>query len=885
MAEFILTLSDTVPIKTGFSSPATVQMPVSDIVNFGINNNLGNAFMLIDAGNTRAGLAIRYFKINGDTAYLATTSYINENNYIGIGESANIVTQNNSGYYCNNPWASPYGLGPMGVAFNFGTKTINNIIYDVQGGNVSGYASAQAIYIPDTVTNIYIDGSPLVSYVWSSVPAISGKNGILSLAMINDADIGDGSPVTDAPASVISQLTAGLRDILSNATAGQEVEIIRSGEVYKLTGTKAALGVAVSLKFYLAPTTPGAQPSAFYTVNVAMRGLPVGAPYLGFIIDDENEVAALNIIRPHLSGVDNVVDYCEPGTGMSAENMHLMYLWIKGSALPENWDNTDGLTDDDGNGGGNENPDIDNPIPIPDIPYLSAYDTGFLTQYLVSKGELKSLSDFLWSDSFVSNVKKFFNDPRQIIMGITIFPLTPTHASSSSEIVAGGISTGVNGYKVSKQFERYDFGECSIPRSFDNGIFYDYEPYTDAKIYIPYCGEHALPLSDIMGKTLHLWYTVDHVSGVCCAHLVVKDDKESCHYNFTGQMGVQVPISSEDFGGFYRSIIAAGAVTGAAIATTASGGLTAPALGAGFGAENVAEFGGLSLGKAALPLAMGGSVMAQNVANMGRDISFTSGGGSISGALSSNYPYVTLTRPNIFEEGNQRHYTGYPVYGTHKLKDCSGYTKVMGIHLDGLTCTEEERKAIRTLLSAGVVIRSGDTVPDRTAPAGDFSIVFLKNLSDVDTIGKKFEKDNQGHVIALELGGKIIYSQDLASMELLIDANISAYNYVYIREFGRFYYIDKIVAESGTMFRVSLSCDAAQSFWNELKECEAMIEFNESETKAKYLINNSTWFMQQNKKVRTYVFKGTGETDFDNAKYFDRGSTGSERFLITIAGG
>ena len=778
----------------------------------------------------------------------------------------------------------------IGFAFGVDDDTQKGMVWACAQVNYYGayyiYTVSHATLTPTQMGNVYlaITESERPPYTWSSVPAISGKNGILSLAMINDADIGDGSPVTDAPASVISQLTAGLRDIMSNATAGQEVEIIRSGEIYKLTGTKAALGVAVSLKFFLAPTTPGAQPSAFYTVNVAMRG-PTGAPYLGFIIDDENEVAALNIIRPHLSGVDNVVDYCEPGTGMSAEDMHLMFLWIKGSALPENWDNTDGLTDDDGNGGGNENPDIDNPIPIPDIPYLSAYDTGFLTQYLVSKGELKSLSDFLWSDSFVDNVKKFFNDPRQIIMGITIFPLTPTHASSSTEIVAGGISTGVNGYKISKQFERYDFGECSIPRSFDNGIFYDYEPYTDAKIYIPYCGEHALPLSDIMGKTLHLWYTVDHVSGVCCAHLVVKGDKESCHYNFTGQMGVQVPISSEDFGGFYRAVISAGAVTGAAIATTASGGLTAPALGAGFGAENVAEFSGLSLGKAALPLALGGSVMAQNVANMGRDISFTSGGGSISGALSSNYPYVTLTRPNIFEEGNQRHYTGYPVYGTHKLKNCSGYTKVMSIHLDGLTCTEEERKAIRTLLSAGVVIRTGDTVPERTAPVGDFSIVFLKNLSDVDTIGKKFEKDNQGHVIALELGGKIIYSQDLASMELLIDANISAYNYVYIREFGRYYYIDKIVAESGTMFRVSLSCDAGQSFWDELKECEAMIEFNESETKAKYLINNSTWFMQQNKKVRTYVFKGTGETDFDNAKYFDRGSTGSERFLITIAGG
>ena len=195
MSEFILTLADVVPIKTGFSSPATVQMSVSDIVNYGINNNLGNAFMLLDAGNTRAGLAIRYFNINGDTAYLATTSYINDSNYIGIGESTNIQSLNNTGYICTNPWDTPPTLGAMGVAFNFGTKTINNIIYNVQGGNVSGYASQQAIYIPDTVTNIYVDGSPLISYQWSSVPRIEGKNKVYRLTDI--LNINDGNAVND----------------------------------------------------------------------------------------------------------------------------------------------------------------------------------------------------------------------------------------------------------------------------------------------------------------------------------------------------------------------------------------------------------------------------------------------------------------------------------------------------------------------------------------------------------------------------------------------------------------------------------------------------------------------------------------------------------------
>ena len=747
-----------------------------------------------------------------------------------------------------------------------------------RNNNAYGYpaGSSQWGYTDDLMSKMYtvLTSNPYVQYTWTSVPAISGKMGILSLGTILDEFIGDGSAVTDQPMSYAGQLPEGanIGNLCSGLIAGQSADLIFSGDSYKLYASRGVesgtpLRPYVDLNFCFQPTTGGVY-TPFYTYRIYTLINPhfTSGYYLGFIIDEDAQVAALNMIHLHTSGVDNLIDYCTPGASMSESDMSNLYAWIKGSTLPEDWDTTDSIIDDEGDGGGDYHERINNPIPTPGVPYLSAYDSGFLSQYLVTKAQLKSLASFLWSDNFVDNVKKFFGDPRQIIMGISIFPVKPPHDSGASNIKAGGIDTGVSGQKVTKQFKRYDLGYAKIEKTFTNGIFYDYSPYLSAKIYLPFCGEHDLSLNDIMGKTLHLEYTVDHVSGICAAHITITDPNnelpDECHYNFTGQMGVQIPLSSEDFGGFYRAMLSSGAAIGSGIATIATGGMTAPlAIGAGVNAVG-------------------------NVANMGKDVQFTSGGGSIAGSLGSEYPYITLVEPLVFKDGNQRHYMGYPYYSKKQLKNMSGFTKIMGIHLDGLSCTEIERSAIRDQLAKGVIIQTGDPLPapDPNRPEGEESLILLHNLSDVDTIGKKFEKDNQGYVEYVELTSSLLYNQDFAAVGLLVSEYNAGYNYAYIPSFGRVYYIDKITAESGAMVRYDLTCDASESFWNELKECYALIEANEYQSGAKMLINNNTWFMKQNKRVITKVFEGGDISDSNGVSCFLRGQYGEECFLITIAG-
>ena len=728
----------------------------------------------------------------------------------------------------------------------------------------------------------FITGNEPVLYNWTSVPAISGSMGVFNLSMIKDEDIGTGAPTSSSSWDVIERITQTtyLDDLAERLINEQNTVIMYSGDNYYMKAYRehyTGLGEFdyLTLKFYLQPTTGGVENLIYskrVTVNLANK-----ANFMGIIIDEESEAAALNIITRGLLDGARYVDYCDPGTNMTPEEMHLLYYWVKGSSIDigEDPDPLDTFEDNEGDGGGDLIDRINNPVPTPGLPYLGAYDTGFMSQWVIGKTALKELSDFLWSSNFWENVGKFFNDPREIIMGLTISPVYPKLLSSSSEIKAGGISTGVEGLRLLKQFERYDLGSVKIDKRLNlvdsetlkdkemGGIYFDYSPFTELKLFLPFCGEHTLDTSDCMGKTLHLYYTVDHISGICCAHLTIKGDADECHYNFTGQMGVNIPLSSEDYSGIFHALLSSGAAIGGAIATVASGGMTAP----------------LAVGSAANAIS--------NIANMGRDVQYTSGGGSIAGSLTSEYPYITIVEPDPFMAVNQKHYTGYPCFETKTLGSMSGFTKIASIHLDGLSCTEIERDAIRDQLSKGVIIQTGDPLPspDPNRPEGEESLILLHNLSDVDTIGKKFEKDTLGNVEYIELTSKLLYNQDFAAVGLLVSEFNAGYNYAYIPSFGRVYYIDKITAESGAMVRYDLSCDAAESHWNELKKCTALIDSTEQVKKAKLLVNNNTWYMRQKKNIKTLLFKdGAG-----NACRFHRGTDsqdpGDECFIITIAGG
>ena len=103
----------------------------------------------------------------------------------------------------------------IGFAFGVDDDTQKGMVWACAQVNYYGayyiYTVSHATLTPTQMGNVYlaITESERPPYTWSSVPAISGKNGILSLSMIKDEALGDGSPVINGNLNDIERLAAG----------------------------------------------------------------------------------------------------------------------------------------------------------------------------------------------------------------------------------------------------------------------------------------------------------------------------------------------------------------------------------------------------------------------------------------------------------------------------------------------------------------------------------------------------------------------------------------------------------------------------------------------------------------------------------------------------
>lgn len=156
MAGFVLNANDVVPIKNTQSSGYT-ELTVGAIAEQMSTNNWGNAFVLVDLGDSKPGLYIRFFIIPGDTAYLGTKEYINNGYWIGVqGSNGNNVYERTTrliGWDGSKLWIS------SNQAY-FDSKLVDGIAYECVGGNLANYGNQQAFYLPSTISTIFVDNVP-----------------------------------------------------------------------------------------------------------------------------------------------------------------------------------------------------------------------------------------------------------------------------------------------------------------------------------------------------------------------------------------------------------------------------------------------------------------------------------------------------------------------------------------------------------------------------------------------------------------------------------------------------------------------------------------------------------------------------------------------------
>lgn len=676
-------------------------------------------------------------------------------------------------------------------------------------------------------------------YEWTCIHSVNGKLGLKNFSLVDDEILSDTMNITDYNTGVVERIEQ--TNVFDNLLVGVETDWFWAGELDRatITLTRQSNVFIYVFKFYMAFST-----LPFATWNIQDPNKPFG---FGFMIDADNQV----VVPFYVETIPNNQGHFIKAVTTSDEDKHQYYLFFRGHYDDENPEddpeNTD--TEDDGD----DSPWQDIAVEGLTVPSASAVETGFTTMYEIGPTELKNLSSFLWSDNFMDNVSKFFSDPKDIIVGLSISPIKPDTEGEPSIIKAGRISTGVSGNKLSSQYKLTEtLGSIYIKKAIKQR-FLNYPPYMRIVAHLPFVGEHVLDVNDIMGKTISLKYIFDFLTGSCIAEISV-DDKP--RYFFGGASGVQIPTSEENFSRQYSSILSAGATLGSVMSTMATGGLTAP----------------MTIGAASGTL--------QNLMTMSPQVEYSSGGGAINGLLSTQAAYITIEEPVPKRSFEQVKFLGRPCLQGFKLKELHGFTKCMDVHLTDIKCTDDEKSKIYSLLTAGILIETGTPTPTLT-PVGQRNtcIQFMQNISEKNVIGKTWNTEadsDTGALAPLVLEGSLVYEQSISSPKFTVQGDIRGYNYCYIPIFNRFYYVKDIQINGADVVTVPMEVDVLQSFKDEILECDAMIDRQEYEYNTYY--NDSNIWCKQYKVVSTYPFV----TSNGDALTFPRENN---TYILTIAGG
>ena len=309
-------------------------------------------------------------------------------------------------------------------------------------------------------------------------------------------------------------------------------------------------------------------------------------------------------------------------------------------------------------------------IAIPALPTLGATNAGFITIFNPTISELAALASYMWSTSLfdLDTWQKLWADPMDAILGLSIVPVQVPNGAQTV-VKVGNIPTNVSMTKAAAQYVEVDCGTLSVQEFW--GAYLDYDPYTKAEIYLPYIGTHALAVDDIMGKSVHVVYHVDILSGACCAYVKCGS---SVLYTFIGQCSSSIPISGADFTNVINGVLSAGVSIGSMVAT---GGATAPM---------------------AVP-----SLASTAVNGLKPNVEKSGAMAGTGGMMGIQTPYLILTRPRQALPESQNSFTGYPSFITETLGNLTGYTEIEAMHLENIPATESELTEIENLLKSGVI--------------------------------------------------------------------------------------------------------------------------------------------------------------------------------------
>ena len=342
----------------------------------------------------------------------------------------------------------------------------------------------------------------------------------------------------------------------------------------------------------------------------------------------------------------------------------------------------DNPEDDDPGDGDNISDDIDYPKP--------GYVPNAYTRYWLRPTDLPDFKDFLFSQTFLNDIKRLWTNPGEYIVDCTFYPLIADSLGLTGhleEIMVGNMNSGLTGYVYPDGVSTYHYGGGFKIEPY-YGSYLDYEPYTTISIYIPYIGVRPLNASRITGHTLKLAYTFDFGTRQITAHLgldgnmtIDGGDLGNALDQYTGSFGVSFPFSGSQNNQMVLNILqqsskvisSAGAIAG------------------GIATGNIASVGAGVYGMTTAS----GHLTAETYGSLT----------PTAGLYSPQIPYLIINRPVTAEPKDYRAREGYSAAYSGKVSGFSGFLKCATAEVpQSGTMTESENKEIVRLLKEGVYL-------------------------------------------------------------------------------------------------------------------------------------------------------------------------------------
>lgn len=300
------------------------------------------------------------------------------------------------------------------------------------------------------------------------------------------------------------------------------------------------------------------------------------------------------------------------------------------------------------------------------------------------------------------------------------------------------INTGCKGHATNASGINYDLGTLNMSDFVnDQYPFFTYDAAVE--LYIPFIGTFTLDPQTVMGRTLHCYLNLDPSTGGVYGYCLCNNGGTNVMIaSGTGNIGVDVPISSAQAGVLQarvdaiRSQQAAGLVTTAAamalpvVGATAAAGAAAytegqmlrgiasaadisSAASATYRSTLARELGNKGIAGEAVATTANALTANRQVKNLTQSHNMAMTGTVGASTAEWGCPwdaYVKVMRPKVHNPGNNyNHAVAVPAYKSGKLSSYKGLTVCINPDASKIAkATPAERNAIASMLQGGVIV-------------------------------------------------------------------------------------------------------------------------------------------------------------------------------------